>query len=106
MRPKREAPEIILRNGKPAAVILDIDRYRKMLERLEDVEDLKVLTEIRKRPLSFSGLEEFLLEYSPRTRNTNGGGNLNRIEREPSPCFKLSMQSRGTRSRSFAKSGR
>lgn len=66
MRPRRKEPEIILRNGKPAAVILGIDQYREMLERLEDAEDLKVLTEMRKRPLRFRKLEEFLREYAPR----------------------------------------
>ncbi len=66
MKPKRKEPEIILRNGKPAAVILEIDKYREILERLEDAEDLKVLAEMRKRPLKFRRLEEFLREYSPR----------------------------------------
>ena len=41
-RTKRKAPEIVLREGKPAAVILDIDEYREMLERLEAVEDLRM----------------------------------------------------------------
>ena len=31
---KRKAPEIILREGKPRAVILDINDYQEMLERL------------------------------------------------------------------------
>ena len=66
MKPKRKEPEIILRNGKPAAVILDIDRYREMLERLEDAEDLRVLSQMRKRPLRFRKLEDFLREHSPR----------------------------------------
>lgn len=66
MKPKRKEPEIILRNGKPAAVILDIDKYREMLERLEDAEDLRVLSQMRKRPLKFRKLEEFLREYAPR----------------------------------------
>ncbi len=66
MKPKRKEPEIILRNGKPAAVILDIDRYREMLERLEDAEDLRVLSQMRRRPLKFRKLEEFLREYTPR----------------------------------------
>jgi PHD/YefM family antitoxin component YafN of YafNO toxin-antitoxin module len=53
MAPKarKKAPEIILRNGKPASVILDIEAYQEMLERLEDVEDLKMLAEMRKKPL-------------------------------------------------------
>jgi PHD/YefM family antitoxin component YafN of YafNO toxin-antitoxin module len=62
---KRKAPEIVLREGKPSAVILDIDDYREILERLEDVEDLNMLKEMRKRPLKFRKLEDFLKEYEP-----------------------------------------
>jgi PHD/YefM family antitoxin component YafN of YafNO toxin-antitoxin module len=62
---KRRTPEIVLKEGKPAAVILDIDEYRKMLERLEDLEDLNVLKEMRRRPLKFRNLEDFLKEYHP-----------------------------------------
>ena len=62
---KRKAPEIILREGKPAAVILDIDEYQDMLERLEDTEDLKMLENMRKKPLEFRSLDDFLKEYSP-----------------------------------------
>jgi hypothetical protein len=49
--------------GKPAAVILDIDVYQEMLERLEDVEDLKMLAEMRQKPLKFRNLENFLVEF-------------------------------------------
>lgn len=66
MKPRVKQPEIVLRNGKPAAVILDINKYREMLERLEDAEDLKALAEMRKRPLKFRRLEDFLREYTPR----------------------------------------
>ncbi len=66
MKPKRRPPEIVLRNGKPAAVILDIGEYRELLERLEDAEDLKTLSEMRKKPRKFKRLEDFLREYSPR----------------------------------------
>ena len=62
---KRKVPEIVLREGKPSAVILDIEEYREMLERLDDLEDLNMLKEIRKRPLKFRKLEEFLKEYQP-----------------------------------------
>jgi len=34
MKPRRRQPEVVLRNGKPAAVILDIDKYRERLEKL------------------------------------------------------------------------
>jgi PHD/YefM family antitoxin component YafN of YafNO toxin-antitoxin module len=54
---KRKAPEIILRGGKPAAVILAIDQYQEILERLDDVEDLGILQKMRERPLKFRKLE-------------------------------------------------
>jgi len=59
---KRKEPEIIFREGKPAAVILDIDDYQEMIERLEDAEDLKILAEMRQKPLKFKRLEDFLAE--------------------------------------------
>ena len=59
-RRKRKDPEIVMRGGKPAAVILDIEEYRALLERVEDMEDLKMLREMRKRPVKFRKLEEFL----------------------------------------------
>ena len=62
---RKRNPEVILRNGKPAAVILGIDEYREMLERLEDMEDLKALERMRQRTLKFRSLEDFLKEYSP-----------------------------------------
>lgn len=62
---KKKTPEIILRGGKPAAVILDIEDYQEILERLEDIEDLKILEKMRGKPLRFRKLEDFLKEYSP-----------------------------------------
>lgn len=61
---KRKTPEIVFRDGKPAAVILDIDEYQEMLERLEDLDDLKEMARIRKGPMSFKRLDDFLEEYS------------------------------------------
>jgi len=49
-----------MRGGRPAAVILSIDEYRKLLERVEDAEDLKTLRAMRKKPLKFRKLEDFL----------------------------------------------
>ncbi len=62
---KRRPPEVVFRDGKPAAVILDIEEYQEMLERLDDVEDLKMLSEMRSQPLKFRRVEEFLAEYDP-----------------------------------------
>ncbi|MBI4608507.1 MAG: type II toxin-antitoxin system Phd/YefM family antitoxin [Candidatus Rokubacteria bacterium] len=65
MRSKGKNPDIVFRNGKPAAVIVDIDRYQEMLERLEDIEDLKALKQMRKKPLTFRRLQDFLKECTP-----------------------------------------
>ena len=73
MRARRKNPEIVLRDGKPAAVILDIDEYQEMLERLEDVEDLKILEEMRKKPLKLRRLKDFLSEYTPNSPNCLNG---------------------------------
>jgi prevent-host-death family protein len=62
---KRKEPEIIFRRGKPAAVIIDIDEYQEMLERLDDAEDLKILAKMRQKPLKYKRLEDFLAEYKP-----------------------------------------
>ena len=63
---KRKAPEIVFREGKPSAVILAIDEYKEIMERLEDVEDLKMLEAMRRKPLKFKTLETFLKERQPR----------------------------------------
>jgi prevent-host-death family protein len=63
---KNGGPEIVLRRGKPAAVILPIEEYRRMLERLEDSDDLKILRMMRKRPLRFRKLDDFLRERAAR----------------------------------------
>ena len=56
----KKKPEMVYRGGKPVSVILDIDRYEKMLEKLEDIEDLKELQEMRKKPLKFRSLDDYL----------------------------------------------
>ena len=53
-------PEIVLKNGKPSAVILGIDEYQETLERLEDLEDLRYLQNVRKQGTRFKSLEDFL----------------------------------------------
>jgi PHD/YefM family antitoxin component YafN of YafNO toxin-antitoxin module len=63
-RAKRQAPDIVIREGKPVAVILDIDEYQELLERLEDQQDLKMLQEMRKQPLKFRKLDDFPKESS------------------------------------------
>ena len=52
--------EVVLKNGRPSAVILDIHTYRQLLERLDAVEDLAELRRLRKQKLHFRPFEEFL----------------------------------------------
>jgi len=40
-------PQVIMKDGRPSAVIIDINDYRELLERLEDKEDLADLEKIR-----------------------------------------------------------
>ncbi|MGH8592534.1 MAG: type II toxin-antitoxin system Phd/YefM family antitoxin [Gammaproteobacteria bacterium] len=65
MKTKSLKSGLVFRDGKPVAVILEIEEYQKLLERLEDSEDLKLLEDMRKKPLKFKPLEEFIEEYSP-----------------------------------------
>ena len=62
---KTRRQEIIVCDGKPVAVILDIDEYQEMLERLDDAQDLRTLEEMRKKPIHFRMLDDFLNEYDP-----------------------------------------
>jgi PHD/YefM family antitoxin component YafN of YafNO toxin-antitoxin module len=64
MRNSLAEPEIVVRDGKPVAVILSIDEYRELLEKVEDLEALRVLEEMRREPLEFRRLDDFLAEHS------------------------------------------
>lgn len=63
LKARKKAPQIVFRGGEPSAVILDIDVYQEMLERLEDIEDFHMLAEMRKKPMSFRKLNDFLQEF-------------------------------------------
>jgi PHD/YefM family antitoxin component YafN of YafNO toxin-antitoxin module len=52
--------ELVYRDGKPAAVILDIAEYEELLERAEDLDDLRTLRRMRERPLRFRSLSDVL----------------------------------------------
>lgn len=53
-------PDFIYRNGKPISVILNISDYEEMLERLEEIEDLKLLEELRRKSLEFKEIDEVM----------------------------------------------
>ncbi len=59
MKTRHAEPQIVLRNGKPAAVILDIAQYEELLERAEDTYDLTRLRAMRGKPLRFKPLGQF-----------------------------------------------
>ena len=61
---KQKEPQLIVKSGKPSAVIIGINEYRRLLEMAENWEDLKILEEMEKRPLKFRSLEEYLAEHS------------------------------------------
>jgi len=58
--------KIIMRDGKPVDVILDIDIYEQMLEQIEGIEDLEYLEIIRQQPLEFRSFDDFLRRESYR----------------------------------------
>lgn len=61
-------PEIVTRRGKPVSFILPMKTYQDLLERLEDAEDVALLKEARKKPLSFRPISEYLAEKSKNTQ--------------------------------------
>ena len=62
MKTKTPEPEIITRKGKAVSVILPIDVYQEMLERLEDADDIEWLKKARKKYQSFRNLEDALAD--------------------------------------------
>ena len=60
----RKTPEVVYRNNKPVSVILDIAEYNKMLERLEDVKDIKFIENLKSKQLKFRKLDDFLADYN------------------------------------------
>jgi hypothetical protein len=62
MKTKMPEPEIITRKGQAVSVILPIDVYQEMLERLEDADDIAWLKKARKKPQSFRNLDDALAD--------------------------------------------
>lgn len=53
-------PEIVTKNGKPVSVILPIKHDKKLIERLEDANDVAWLKRGRRKKLHYRPLEEVL----------------------------------------------
>jgi PHD/YefM family antitoxin component YafN of YafNO toxin-antitoxin module len=66
--------EIVTRDGKPVRVILDIDDFEELLERLEDAYDVEELEEMKKKPLRLRNWEEVKAELEERTASSSPRG--------------------------------
>ncbi|MBI2624512.1 type II toxin-antitoxin system Phd/YefM family antitoxin [Candidatus Parcubacteria bacterium] len=55
-------PQVVLRNGKPQAVVLDIKEYERLLEAAEEKEDFAELQRIKKGKTFFRELKAYLRE--------------------------------------------
>lgn len=55
-------PKIVYDKGKPSLVILNITDYQELLERAEDVKDLKEISRLREQKLDFRPFDAFLNE--------------------------------------------
>lgn len=61
MRPKKLKFKVVMENGKPREVILDIEEFERLLEKLEDKYDLETLEKMRRQEPKFSRLEDVLV---------------------------------------------
>ncbi len=55
-----EKPRIIVKNGRPKSVVLDIKDYKRLIGLVEDREDLIELKRIKKSKTSFRELNDYL----------------------------------------------
>jgi prevent-host-death family protein len=62
MKATMAEPEIVTRKGKPVSVIIPIENYEELLERVEDAGDLAWLKRARRKPLQYRPLEDYLAE--------------------------------------------
>ena len=53
-------PQVIVKNGKATAVILDIRDYEAMLEQLEQIEDLKAIRAMKKADWQTVSFDQYL----------------------------------------------
>jgi prevent-host-death family protein len=66
MKSAESEPEIVTRNGKPVSVILPIKKYKEMIKRLEDAEDVAWLKRARRKKLHFRPLDQVLADLPMR----------------------------------------
>ena len=55
-------PEVIFHKGLPVGVILGIDDYQWLIDRVEDKHDLEFLAKLRSQPRQYRDFQELLEE--------------------------------------------
>ncbi len=60
MKAMSAEPKMITHRGKPVSVILPIKKYRELLERLEDADDVCALKTAKQMKLVFRPFSEYL----------------------------------------------
>jgi PHD/YefM family antitoxin component YafN of YafNO toxin-antitoxin module len=68
MKTSLAEPEIVTRKGRPVSVILPIEEYRELLERVEDAVDVAWLKRARTKPIRYRPLADFLAERRTKRR--------------------------------------
>lgn len=53
-------PQVVVKNGKPVSVLLDIADYESLLELAEQREDLKAIRAMKKRDWETISFDEYL----------------------------------------------
>ena len=60
MSPIATKPQVIVKNGRPNAVVLNIKDYERLLEALEAKNDLAELNRIKRSSTSFRNIDEYM----------------------------------------------
>ncbi len=63
---KIKEPEMIYKSGQPTAVILPLAEYEELLERVEDVADLKWLQKNRLQGVTYRPFSDYVKEKKRR----------------------------------------
>ena len=66
MKSKPKRPQVIYEGASPKAVILNLADCERLLERAEDLDDLRYLRKLRSRTRAYRPLEEVLAEWKAR----------------------------------------
>ena len=73
MKASWHEPEIVTRNGKPVSVIIPIEDDEELLERVEDAKGIAWLKGVRRKPLHYRPLEDYLAERKGSLQNSAVG---------------------------------